>query len=227
MPFMNSPLPLIILISTYLFMVRNGKKWMQHRQPMEIDRIIIAYNLIQIIANSIGMLLVHLFICQIYILIKLWFICFLFVDAKVIHYSLFVNTNFSFRCEAVNFSTDLMPTYLAYLCYCYFILKLFSYFDTVFFILRKKWTQISFLHAYHHVLVSIVGYVGVLYAPGLCVFVKKFKFSFIFWFFCNNLSCQVVKAFFLRSLLCLKMPLCIRIIYHPFTCRWDTNHVLQ
>lgn len=34
--------------------------------------------------------------------------------------------------------------------YWYFIAKLFDLFDTVFFVLRKKSNQISFLHIYHH-----------------------------------------------------------------------------
>lgn len=50
-----------------------------------------------------------------------------------------------------------------------FILKLIDYLDTVFFILRKKWAQISFLHVYHHIMVSIAGYFFLLYAPGLNV----------------------------------------------------------
>lgn len=32
----------------------------------------------------------------------------------------------------------------------YFIMKVFDLLDTVFFVLRKKQSQISFLHVYHH-----------------------------------------------------------------------------
>lgn len=57
--------------------------------------------------------------------------------------------------------------YEAYVGYSYFILKLIDYLDTVFFILRKKWAQVSFLHVYHHVMTSVVAYIFMLYAPGL------------------------------------------------------------
>lgn len=52
LPFMGSPLSMIILVSIYLYIVRNGKKWMEHRKPFEIERIIVAYNIVQIIVNS-------------------------------------------------------------------------------------------------------------------------------------------------------------------------------
>lgn len=49
---MKNPLPLVLLVSIYLFIVTMGKRWMKHRPPMQIDPIIIAYNLMQIIINS-------------------------------------------------------------------------------------------------------------------------------------------------------------------------------
>lgn len=57
--------------------------------------------------------------------------------------------------------------HVAYVGYSYLILKLIDYLDTVFFILRKKWAQVSFLHVYHHVSTSMVAYFILLYAPGL------------------------------------------------------------
>lgn len=60
MPFVSSPWPMLLLISAYLFIVATGKKWMEHRKPMQIERIIILYNFIQIIANSIIVLTVSL-----------------------------------------------------------------------------------------------------------------------------------------------------------------------
>lgn len=55
----------------------------------------------------------------------------------------------------------------ANLSYVYFILKLFDYLDTVFFILRKKTEHVSFLHVYHHVMISVGAYICVLYATGM------------------------------------------------------------
>lgn len=71
MPFLGSPLPMAILIFGYLFMIRNGKKLMENRQPMKIDGIIIAYNLVQIFFSSAPMFVVKCFAnCRISVRIK-------------------------------------------------------------------------------------------------------------------------------------------------------------
>ncbi|KAK7871572.1 hypothetical protein R5R35_010369 [Gryllus longicercus] len=38
----------------------------------------------------------------------------------------------------------------------YFINKVFDLFDTIFFVLRKKFNQVTFLHVYHHVAMCLV-----------------------------------------------------------------------
>lgn len=43
--------------------------------------------------------------------------------------------------------------------YLFYILKLVDLFDTVFFILRKKNNQVTFLHIYHHAGIVVVFYV--------------------------------------------------------------------
>lgn len=42
--------------------------------------------------------------------------------------------------------------------FIYFSLKLLDLFDTVFFVLRKKSNQISFLHLYHHSMMAFTSY---------------------------------------------------------------------
>ncbi|XP_031638604.1 elongation of very long chain fatty acids protein 7-like [Contarinia nasturtii] len=141
LPFISSPIPMIILVSIYLFIIRNGKKFMEHRKPLKIKRLIIVYNILQIIANSTLFLVVT-------------------------YYIFFADTNFSFRCELSNYSTDDVGMFGAYMSYSYFILKLADYLDTIFFILRKKSDHVSFLHVYHHVAVSVAAYICVLFATG-------------------------------------------------------------
>lgn len=48
----------------------------------------------------------------------------------------------------------------------YFINKLSDLIETIFFVLRKKNNQISFLHVYHHVAVIIAAYFTVITDPG-------------------------------------------------------------
>lgn len=53
---------MVLLSLIYLFIVGMGKKWMEHRQPMQIDRIIIVYNVMQIVINSMFFLMVGAFV---------------------------------------------------------------------------------------------------------------------------------------------------------------------
>lgn len=50
--------------------------------------------------------------------------------------------------------------------YTYFICKLIELLDTVFFVLRKKNRQISFLHLYHHSMMPICGWIGAKFFAG-------------------------------------------------------------
>lgn len=165
MPLMGSPIPMLLLVSIYLLFVGMGKKWMEHRPPVRIDRIIIVYNIVQIIANSALVLMVGSFVEKKnghHVNAKNH----LFFYSQATNYIFIHNTNFSFVCGPPNFSTDPDGMYEAYVGYSYFILKLIDYLDTVFFILRKKWAHVSFLHVYHHVMMSIVTLFGLLYVPG-------------------------------------------------------------
>ncbi|CAG2114470.1 unnamed protein product [Medioppia subpectinata] len=47
----------------------------------------------------------------------------------------------------------------------YFYTKLIDLFDTVFFVLRKKSNQISFLHIYHHFMVPVLGFLTAKLCP--------------------------------------------------------------
>ncbi|CAD7087456.1 unnamed protein product [Hermetia illucens] len=53
------------------------------------------------------------------------------------------------RCLNVDYSPSGINE--ARISYCYYMLKVFDLLDTVFFILRKRYDQASFLHVYHHV----------------------------------------------------------------------------
>lgn len=57
LPFMENPISMVLLISTYLYVIRNGKKFMEPQKPYNIHKIIIVYNILQIITN-LGLFLV-------------------------------------------------------------------------------------------------------------------------------------------------------------------------
>lgn len=50
--------------------------------------------------------------------------------------------------------------------YLYYILKVYDLLDTLFFVLRKKTSHISFLHVYHHFFVTLVAFVTLKFVPG-------------------------------------------------------------
>lgn len=50
--------------------------------------------------------------------------------------------------------------------YQYFIVKIIDMVDTVFFVLRKKQNQVSFLHVYHHTAMVLAGWIAVKWIPG-------------------------------------------------------------
>jgi elongation of very long chain fatty acids protein 4 len=48
----------------------------------------------------------------------------------------------------------------------YYFSKLIEFMDTIFFILRKKDSQVSFLHVYHHATMFPIWWIGVKWVPG-------------------------------------------------------------
>jgi len=50
---------------------------------------------------------------------------------------------------------------MAFACWLFFAQKYWEWLDTIFFIMRKSWRQVSFLHVYHHATVPLlVGFTG-------------------------------------------------------------------
>lgn len=75
----------------------------------------------------------------------------------------FFGTNFSL--DVWGCKKKYFPTYLLYLGYGYLLLKFFDFFDTLFFLLRKKQNQVTFLHVTHHCLMPITCYIGLKFVP--------------------------------------------------------------
>ena len=55
---------------------------------------------------------------------------------------------------------------MANVCWLFFISKFVELLDTVFFIMRKKFNQVSFLHVFHHGIMPVSWWFAVKLAPG-------------------------------------------------------------
>ena len=78
---------------------------------------------------------------------------------------------YSFRCQPVNYSSDPDELMIIYACWLYFIGKFTEFLDTIFFVLRKKFDQITNLHVIHHSVMPAIAWLGIKFYPsGHCTF---------------------------------------------------------
>ncbi|RZB39030.1 ELO domain containing protein, partial [Asbolus verrucosus] len=59
--------------------------------------------------------------------------------------------SYAWSCEPLDYSITPRSTRMLNLCYYVYLLKISELVETVFFVLRKKYNQVSKLHVYHHV----------------------------------------------------------------------------
>ncbi|KAI1285992.1 Elongation of very long chain fatty acids protein 1 [Halotydeus destructor] len=136
----GGPTGLFSVVLAYLvFVLYAGPLFMKNRKPFELRSVIKIYNLTNVALNMV-------------------FFCF----------GLYF-TNFSLDCWGCQ---DNEPTdhriagslrALAGMSYSY--LKIFDLLDTVFFVLRKKYTQVTPLHVSHHVIMPFTCFFGAKFAP--------------------------------------------------------------
>ncbi|KAK1129256.1 hypothetical protein K0M31_020385 [Melipona bicolor] len=74
--------------------------------------------------------------------------------------------DYSYKCQPVDYSHNPSALRMANLCWWYFISKFTEFADTIFFILRKKDSQVTFLHLYHHSLTPLETWICVKFIPG-------------------------------------------------------------
>ncbi|XP_017777176.1 PREDICTED: elongation of very long chain fatty acids protein 7 [Nicrophorus vespilloides] len=140
-PLMGSPVPVLILLGAYLyFVLKLGPEWMANRQAFELKHVLIGYNLYQM-------------------LFSLWLCCKAFGVKDGLEYI------FTTSCSDPHAYNPLrnMVTDAAW---WYFLSKLVELLDTVFFILRKKQSQVTFLHVYHHSIMMIFSWAYLKFLPG-------------------------------------------------------------
>ncbi|KAK8780072.1 hypothetical protein V5799_018587 [Amblyomma americanum] len=135
----NKPF-LVLLLLTYVYVVKiGGPRFMKGRKPYDnIKPLIVLYNASMVLLNSY---FVVAFLSRTYL-----------------------GGGYSFICQGIDFEVrDDTTMSLLNHCYVYFWVRVFDLLDTVFFVLRKKDSHVSFLHVAHHVLVVFNGWYGMAY----------------------------------------------------------------
>nr|FAA01274.1 TPA: elongation of very long chain fatty acids protein 16 [Ladona fulva] len=137
---MSSPMPTLILCLSYVYFVKwLGPSLMENRKPFQMRGVLILYNIFQITYNA-------------------W----LFYQAVMVWY----NNKYNIRCQPVDYSDSPAARHIAELCWWYYICKLTEFFDTISFVLRKKYDHIIWLHVIHHGTMPMSVWFGVKFTPG-------------------------------------------------------------
>ena len=139
-PLMSSIWTSILICVMYFLVVKVfGKKFMEKRNPYAIKEIMIAYNLFQTIFSF-------------------W----MFKES----WKFFVTGTYSWHCEPVDYSNNPQSEAMLRLAWWFFFSKFIDMFDTIFFVVRKKFNHVSFLHVFHHGTMPIICWWGPRYVGG-------------------------------------------------------------
>ncbi|XP_053206726.1 elongation of very long chain fatty acids protein 7-like [Panonychus citri] len=138
----GGPWAILCIIGCYLYFVTNlGPRLMKNREPFELRSILLVHNIIKIILYSIVLILGS------------W--C---IDGG----------SKATKCELFNFDGDDLKTRITIsIGLEYYLLKYFDLMDTIYFVLKKKTSQVTSAHLIHHSLMPLLFYVAYKFCPSL------------------------------------------------------------
>lgn len=138
-PMMSSPWPTLSAFFIYLIVAQYGPNLMKSHKPLQLRWVLVVYNL--------------------YIaLLNLW------IAGELIYCS--YKLKYRSMCQLVTITNDPYVMRIANGVWWYFASKGFEFADTLFFILRKKDRQLTFLHKYHHSSMFLFWWTAVRFVPG-------------------------------------------------------------
>lgn len=140
-PFLGPFHPLMTVFAVYLWLVYKFlPKFMSTRKPYNLTFVIRCYNIFQIVA------------------------CTMFL--KSVHKVGFSFTN-AFQCihSDGEFTKELMEVSTVH--WYFIILRMIEFLETIFFLLRKKFDQVTTLHVYHHISTVALLYISVKYSAAM------------------------------------------------------------
>ncbi|CAN8003690.1 unnamed protein product, partial [Ixodes pacificus] len=133
---------LATLLIGYVYLVKvGGPRFMKNRKPYEnLKPVIVLYNLAMVFLN---MYFVKNFLTRSYL-----------------------GGGYNLICQGINFEAkDETTKEFLVLCWWYLWVRVADFLDTIFFVLRKKDSHVSFLHVVHHILVVFNGWYGLAFGP--------------------------------------------------------------
>jgi len=148
----KNPLPVSIIIILYVVFCAFSKKIVAGLPKYELTYVLKLYNF--------SMVLLSIYMTYEF-----------FMSSYLAGYSLI--------CQPVDYSENELSRRMASASWWYFISKILEIFDTVFFVLRKKFNQVSFLHVYHHTTVIFFGWIGAKSITGGQAFFVSMLNSFV------------------------------------------------
>ena len=107
-------------------------------------------------------------------IIQLYNIFMIVINAYIVEEILVTSYNKHWFCEPATKAISPEAIRLGKALWVYYLTKLVEYCDTLFFILRKKFSHVNFLHVYHHASMSVYLWLVVNFLPTAPSFVPAF-----------------------------------------------------
>lgn len=116
---------MMIINAFYLWWIyKGGPEYMKKRQPYNVTNLIKIYNVCQV------------FTCAIFV-----------IESQRVG----VTLNYLFTCESFDFLQEEDRELAVAGQWCFILLRLAEYSETFFYVLKKKYSQITLLHVFHHI----------------------------------------------------------------------------
>ncbi|XP_011185194.1 elongation of very long chain fatty acids protein 7 [Zeugodacus cucurbitae] len=140
--FLFSPLQVTLtLVAYYVFVKHLGPKLMENRAAFDLKYVLLVYNAAQVLINSGSLIMAS-------------------------YYTWLHKPYDRLTCMMPVMDSNVVGMIELRYSYIYYLLKVFDLADTVFFVLRKRYNQVSFLHVYHHIMITVATFIYLRYLPG-------------------------------------------------------------
>lgn len=146
---MASPMPTFGIVGVYLFAVWYGQKVMARRPTaFEFRNLLVVYNSCLVALSA-------------------WLVYEFSVAGWIFG-------SYTLGCQPVDPSMRPQALRMARACWVFYISKLVELADTIFFVLRRKFQLITFLHVFHHAVMAASWWFGVKFVPGKTILLTFF-----------------------------------------------------